>query len=127
MPRSLSAVVMSANTPAFQTHLRLLLRIGATAVVLMVGACSDPRTDKLVSLCTEDDRMSHAECECQSKVLRSTMSEDDIDMLLRMGSVKSAEERMSIMREAGRNEEQFRAWGKSFQSAVEKATRECQL
>ena len=96
-------------------------------VVLSLAACSDPRTEKLVALCVEDDRLTHAECECQSKVLRSTMSEDDLDMLLRMGSVKSAEERMAIMQEAGRNQAQFMAWGKSFQTAVDKATQECQL
>ena len=118
---------MSANSPTRKTRLYSLLRLGATVVTILVGGCSDSRTDKLVSLCVEDDRRTHAECECQARVLRSTLSEDDLDMLLRMGSVKTAEERMAIMREAGRNEEQFMAWGKAFQAAVDKASKECQL
>jgi len=108
-------------------RLHSLIRVGVTIVTILVGACSDSRTDKLVALCVEDDRRTQAECECQSKVLRSTLSEDDLDMLLRMGSVKTAEERMAIMREAGRNEQQFMAWGKAFQAAVDKASKECQF
>ena len=118
---------MTVDTPSRRKRLHSLLRVSATLVTILVGACSDSRTDRLVALCVEDDRRTHAECECQAKVLRSSLSEDDLDMLLRMGSVKTAEERMAIMREAGRNEQQFMAWGKAFQAAVNKASKECQL
>jgi hypothetical protein len=104
-----------------------VIRWAAALITVVVGACSDSRTDRLVALCVEDDRRTHAECECQARVMRSTLSDDDLDMLLRMGSVKTAEERMAIMREAGRNEQQFLAWGKAFQAAVDKANKECTL
>ena len=107
--------------------MRGAIRWAAALVTVLVGACSDSRTDRLVALCVEDDRRTHAECECQASVMRSTLSEDDLDMLLRMGSVKTAEEHMAIMREAGRNEQQFLAWGKAFQAAVDKANKECSL
>jgi hypothetical protein len=106
---------------------RLLLQSIPVILSVLAGACSDSRTDRLVGLCVEDDRRTQAECECQARVLRSTLSKDDLDMLLRMGSVKTAEERMAIMKEAGRNEEQFKAWGKAFQAAVNKASKECTL
>ena len=118
---------MSAPLSFNRKTLHSVLRVGVTLATVLVGACSDPKTDKLVALCIEDDRRTHAECECQAKVLRSTLSEDNLDMLLRMGSVKTAEERMAIMREAGRNEKQFKAWGKAFQAAVDKASKECQF
>ncbi|HKJ73618.1 MAG TPA: hypothetical protein VKA19_05830 [Alphaproteobacteria bacterium] len=105
----------------------LLIPCLAIAATALLGACSDSRTAKLISLCKEDSRRSTAECRCQARVMQSSLSNDDLDMLLRMGSVKTAEERMSIMREAGRNEQQFMAWGKAFQKAVAKATKECRF
>lgn len=103
------------------------LRPTAVLVVFLLAACSDSRTDKLVSLCMEDVQRTKAECECQADVLRTSMSEEDLDMLLRMGSVTTPEERMAIMREAGRNEEQFMAWGQSFQKAVDKSSKQCHI
>ena len=99
----------------------------AVLAVVLLTACSDSRSDKLVTLCMEDVARTKAECECQAKVIRAEMSEEALDMILRLGSVKTPDERMTIMREAGRDEKQFTAWGQSFQEAVEKSDHECRI
>jgi hypothetical protein len=103
------------------------LRCAILIAAVLLASCSESKTDKLVTLCLEDVQRTKAECECQAAVLRKSMSKGDVDMLVRVGSVKTPEERMAVMREAGQNEDQFMAWGQSFQQAVEKASAECHI